>query len=521
MENNEELSISDELSLDDNDIDISPPQHNNTYINESLEEPKIKEETNIIEEPVINPPKSISETVKANVGGKEYTINKKFLDIITLGKIEINGRIFLDRDSGYFPEISKLVDSYSYDKSKIDNLENVNPKLLAEIYNYGLCDKIYEPIQICTIKKKVSTEKNGLMLIICNDLKIITTISTINKIPKLIAYSKNNVINLSGVIQPSHCRDFINCLRYGKVYIHNQDIIEIFKTFEIQLEKNRKLQKNLKIINSMSDYIVSGVYCEHKVLCSTSDSIGGEIKFVIQNTKSLSDLWLIVDYPMTSGKLVYSENFEKKIIKKIYFYNNKIQTYYEYTSLCELQKPNVNVYTIRTDNNGHKDVKRVSINIYNNKMKNYDKLKIKIILNNSENYTDYKLKDIVPYSGTIISKHTNNFEKPRDFFNSLECVTSKNIRIDDYISEVVFNCYRRISEFIFPDYNQNIIKITLCSGKNEQNYNYYYNNEINKNDKYFKLCDVEDYIYVDKIKLLLFDVDTDILKIHYKFIEKL
>ena len=154
-------------------------------------------------------------------------------------------------------------------------------------------------------------------------------------------------------------------------------------------------------------------------------------------------------------------------------------------------------------------------------MKNYDKLKIKIILNNSENYTDYKLKDIVPYSGTIISKHTNNFEKPRDFFNSLECVTSKNIRIDDYISEVVFNCYRRISEFIFPDYNQNIIKITLCSGNNEQNYNYYYNNEINKNDKYFKLCDVEDYIYVDKIKLLLFDVDTDILKIHYKFIEKL
>lgn len=497
----EEISFSEELSISD-----TSPESYTTPDPDTTPKPDTTPESDI----------SNNTTININVGGKHTHINKKLLDAIMITPIKLGNMNFLDRDYEYFEILVSLLKQIEFDKTKLDNLDKMDVKLLADLSSYGIIDKIYEPQILCLLKKRVFIESDdNLIMVTCNEYQTFTLFSNIQKSKILTSLIKTGVINLDKKMTSAQCRDVINCLRYNKIFTHNNDILDILKKFDIQIEKIKKLHKNLKMISSeLPNYCVKGKFTEQKIECQEGELFDNEIKYVLNDTKYLEDLWLILDFPMTNPKLIYSENFEQKIISKIYYYNTKIQVHRDYESICQLNTPILKTYTLKSEFNNHKDVKRISINIYDQNIKNYEKIKLKIILNDSKNYNDYKIDKIYPYTVNLISNRLIISKKLNQQFLSYTKLSGKNKRLDDYISEVIYECNQKMEYFIVPEHYDNIIHIILVTENGTITYNNYYNSELRRNAKYFHLIENNDQIYIKTIKIKFFEVNDSEISMH-------
>ena len=141
-------------------------------------------------------------------------------------------------------------------------------------------------------------------------------------------------------------------------------------------------------------------------------------------------------------------------------------------------------------------------------------VKLKIILNDSKNYNDYKIDKIYPYTVNLISNRLIISKKLNQQFLSYTKLSGKNKRLDDYISEVIYECNQKMEYFIVPEHYDNIIHIILVTENGTITYNNYYNSELRRNAKYFHLIENNDQIYIKTIKIKFFEVNDSEISMH-------
>ena len=240
-----------------------------------------------------NQPTQQLSKITLNIGGKKFNLKKNILQQLNINytrlhKIKSDTRqiYFLDRDPIYFSKIMTIIKAFGF--GKLDNTHDFSAQLLAELYTYGLLDNRLKPMAI--IKTTQSNDRNDnnnpkydnivkIVIAYENDNYLFETLS--NVLSKSLFFS--NRIKLSKTnkfyfddINPKKFRYVLNFLRFGELYINDDDIIGLLNKFGIQYQ----FATNTIVADILSCYMPTSTEIANNQLTKFIDALIPEHNFM-------------------------------------------------------------------------------------------------------------------------------------------------------------------------------------------------------------------------------------------------